>query len=319
MADAMHTVRTLRKAVAQVAIRRTVLLCIKGPLPPHGNALARWWQWLRNTPAGAELAWWRGGHSPSWRKLDVPENSPDLLTTLAPPHGPCIPLWLQFACGPDAADDSQRVSMLIQDLPPVMGIERASLILLRLPDDTPPATFMQLGEASLQLLPLWWGTAGYAFETMSGRPDVVARRMVALAHRHWCVQILDLTALQWDALNGLPGTTWLHWIGAAFAEHRGTTLEALAQAAAAELPHSVFHRLTPRGLSIAAGASPHTGDMNLADDLRPYARTAAVLKPLMLQALTPMAGRLADPKLLDAWLHRFDAPEGWLDAAAPDT
>lgn len=155
--------------------------------------------------------------------------------------------------------------------------------------------------------------------TTSGRPDVVARRMLALSHRHWCVQMLDLTALQWDALNGLPGTAWLHWIGAAFAEQRGTTLEALAQTAAAELVHSVFHRLTPQGLSIAAGASPHTGDMNLADDLRPYARTAAVLKPLMLETLTPMAGRLADPKLLDAWLHRFDAPEDWLSAAAPDT
>lgn len=318
MAGAMHTVRTLRKAVAQIAIRKTALLCIKGSLSPHENALACWWKWLRCSPSGNKLAWWRGGHSPSWRRLEMHADPPDLLVTLAPSRSPHAPLWLQLADNPDAAGNSQCVSLLIEDLPPAMGLERASLILLRLPDDTPPATFTQLGEASLQLLPLWWGTAGYAFETVSGRPDVVARRMVALAHRHWCVQMLDLTALQWDALNGLPGTAWLHWIGAAFAERRGTSLEALAQAASAELAHSVFHRLTPQGLSIAAGASPRTGDMNLADDLHPYVRAAAVLKPLMLQSLTPMAGRLADPKLLDAWLHRFDAPEEWLCMASPE-
>jgi len=319
MPDAMQTVHTLRRATAQVAMRQTVLLCIKGSLVAHETTLDRWWRWLRATPFGGRLTCWQSGHSALWRWLAAHDDPLDLHTFLPPPRSAGAPRWIQLADKPDTPGDGKTTSLLIQDLPPVMGMERASLILLRLPDDTPPAAFTQLGEASLQLLPLWWGTAGYAFQNLSGRPDVVARRMVALAHRHWCVQMLDLSALQWDALNGLPGAAWLHWIGAAFAERRGTSLEALAQVAAAELPHSVFHRLTPQGLSIAVGARSHTGDMNLADDLRPYARAAAVLKPLMLEALTPMAGRLADPELLDAWMHRFDAPEDWLDAAAPDT
>lgn len=179
MSNAMQTIRTLRPAVAQVAIRQTALLCIKGSLAPHEKALARWWEWLRSTPVGGKLACWQGGDSPSWRKLSPDEDHPDLLIALAPPRSASAPRWLQFSSNPETKGDGKSAALLIEDLPPVMGLERASLILLHLPDDTPPAAFTQLGESSLQLLPLWWGMAGYALGTVSGP---------ARAGRQWLVE-----------------------------------------------------------------------------------------------------------------------------------
>ncbi len=318
MPNALATVHTLRRASAQITMRQTALLCVKGSLSAHETALAGWWQWWRATPQGRSLACWRSGASTAWQSLMAGEGERDFAALLAPPRSEGAPRWLEFADRPDAASEGSSTELMLYDLPDVMGMQRASMILMRLPDDAAPATFTQLGEASLQRLPIWWGTAGYAFHKVSGRPDIAARQITALAHRYWGVQLLDTTALQWDALHGMPGVNWLSWIGPAFAEQQGSSIKALANAATGYTHQSVFHRLTAHGLSIAAGPQPHKGDMNLAEDLGTLACIADLLTPLIQAELTPSAGPLSRPEVLDAWLHRFTAQRQWLEADTAD-
>jgi Protein of unknown function (DUF3396) len=193
-------------------------------------------------------------------------------------------------------------------------MERLSLISLTLPSSTPAGTLTQLGDATMRALPLWWGTAGYALRQISGRPDIVGRDMAALSRRYWCAQIMDTTALQWDGLEGLPGINWLTWLSEEFAHSKATNLNDLSTAASAELAQGVFHRLTPHGLSLAAGPSPIQGDINTGEDIRPYIRVSQMLRPLKLAEMTPLAGPLGRPDVLSAWLNRFEAPAAWLEA-----
>jgi hypothetical protein len=314
MSLALQTVKTLRKASAEVVLRQTALLCVRGSLAPHQQALQAWWGWFRLTAPGRSLAWWRSGRSDGWRAIVLNGAELDLVSMFPPARHDQAPRWLELSSQPGDACDGQSCGLQVLDLPPVLNMARASQIRVHLPDATSPATLTQLGDASLRLLPLWWGTAGYAFQMVSGRPDVAGQRMAALARRHWCTQVLDSTHLQWDALRGMPGAGWLSLIGREFAEHMGSSLEALAAAAAPLAAQSVFHRLSSHGLALAAGTRPLTGDINLGEDRTPFALMAGVLQPLLLPTLSPGSGPWADPETLAAWQHRFEAPQAWLDA-----
>jgi Protein of unknown function (DUF3396) len=318
MPNALTTVRTLHRAFADVELQRTAALLVKGSLDIYENELSDWWQWWRSTVYGRALTHRRDGSDSVWRPIvhrKYEHTWPEIFSTA---HSHAAPRWLELTDQSESDSGLSSTSMTIYDLPAVMGLDRASLILLRLPDNAAPVNFTELGEVSLQLLPIWWGTAGWTFQYKSGRPDVAARRMAALARRYWCVQILNTTNLQWDALLGMPSVNWLTWIGPVFAAQSGTTLEALAIAAAAHLNESVFHRLTPNGLSVAAGPIPLKGDINLAENFRPYSLAAKLLQPLLLEKMSPLAGPFADTNVLDAWLHRFELPEEWLNANFDD-
>jgi hypothetical protein len=318
MPNALTTVRTLRRASAQIGLRQTAMLFVKGTLASHAGALMDWWQWWRSTAHGRCLTHWRSGSSQVWQSITSNERELSWSAMFSAATSDSAPRWLELSDRPDNGCDPSSTSLMIYDLPAVMGLDRASLMCLRLPDSATPASFTQLGEASLKLLPVWWGTAGWAFQYESGRPDVAARRMAALARRYWCAQILDTTSLQWDALLGIPSVNWLTWVGPAFAEQQGTTLDALATAAAVHVNETIFHRLTGNGLSIAAGPKPLKGDINLAEDFNPYTIAAKVLKPLFLNKMTPLAGPFADPIVLNAWLQRFELPQAWLTADISD-
>jgi hypothetical protein len=310
----MQTVHTLPHAKAEVAVRLTAVLCIKGGLSALDPALSSWWRWWRATIPGQTLVCWRDGASSAWRPLVAHGVEQELLGMWTPASSPGAPRSIQWA---DRAYDHGELlghSVTWLDLPAVLGQERVSMICLRLPEGTSAALLTQLGEVSMQTLPLWWGTAGYALDYVSGRSDVAAQQMAALARRYWCAQLLDLTSLQWDALQGLPGVNWLTWLSASFVEHRGLTLDDLVQALGAASGERVFHRRSANGLSVAAGAEPVKGDINQSEPLASYARIAHIMKGLVLETMTPLAGPLARPKVLKAWLNRFEAPQVWLQA-----
>jgi hypothetical protein len=76
---------------------------------------------------------------------------------------------------------------------------------------------VRFAEWAIQNLPLYWGSAGLAFEHVGGPRHIAYSRIAAMAKRYWGVQIQDMSTLQWDALRGMPGVNWLTLIGNEFA------------------------------------------------------------------------------------------------------
>ena len=48
-----------------------------------------------------------------------------------------------------------------------------------------------------------------------------------------------------------------------------------------------------------------------------YVRVDELLRPLMLTEHTPLWGPFANPKVLSAWLRRFETPREWLECNIP--
>jgi len=102
-------------------------------------------------------------------------------------------------------DGEPAFSLEIADRGAVLGMPRASQLLFRFPDDTTAEALAATAAWVLEHVPLWWGAAGWFFRAGKGAPSVIGRRLAALAKRHWGVQLLDETALQWDALHDRVG------------------------------------------------------------------------------------------------------------------
>lgn len=194
------------------------------------------------------------------------------------------------------------------------GLERASHLRFVFDDPVSATELAALGDLVLQHLPVWWGAGGYAFEFTGGSPDAGGQRMAVLAKRHWATQVQHLSSLQWDALAGMPSVNWLVLLGPAFLTQAGLSIEALANAVEPRARSGVYARQGLHGLALAAGPRPLTGDINGQDDLAPYAELDRLLAPLRLATHRPLAGPLARPEVLEAWLRRFDDPQGWLAA-----
>jgi hypothetical protein len=192
-------------------------------------------------------------------------------------------------------------------------MERASHLHVLFPDDTAPATVAALGEWTINRIPLWWGSAGLVFQHTTGTLFTAHKQMAALAKRYWGVQIQDMTALQWDALHGMPGVNWLTLIGKDFAESRGMNIEGIVSEVAKLAGDGVYHRVGAHGVALAAGPKPLRGDINTSEDIGAYLSVARLIQPLLLTHHTPLSGPFAASEVLDAWLGRFSDPQSWLD------
>jgi hypothetical protein len=219
---------------------------------------------------------------------------------------------LELAEHGDCEADGSGAWWQLADLPPVLGMERASYVRVLLASDASATALAELGDWSINRLRLWWGAGGFMFHHTRGSPAFAARRMAALAKRHWAVQIQDMAALQWDALRGMPGVNWLTLIGDEFAQSCGLTTDKIASQAAVDESRGVFHRRGLHGIALAAGSRPSSGDINLGDDLTNYARIAQLVEPLLLVGHTPLSGPFARPEVLAAWSRRFVDPQTWL-------
>ncbi|MET0348977.1 MAG: type VI immunity family protein [Rhizobacter sp.] len=311
MSNALQIRHAILPARADVAVRPALTLFVRGPLGAHAAALDTLWARLRELPTGQRLQAYRLGTDTKWRTLGsaaVAPLSERFGLAAEAPGG-----WrLVVAEQPGSADPAAGARVEWASLPPVRGLARASHLRFVFDDTVSHAEIAALGDLALQHLPVWWGSGGHLFDFTGGSPHVAGKRIAALAKRHWAVQLQDLTALQWDALNGMPSVNWLTLLGPAFATQAGLDLDGLA--VAAERLAGVFVRRGPHGIALAAGPQPVTGDINTQDDLGPLAETARLLAPLVLPALRPLDGPLARPDVLTAWLRRFDDPQGWLAA-----
>ena len=196
---------------------------------------------------------------------------------------------------------------------PLLGLPRAGSIRCVFGDAAAANDLAALAAWCVDHLPLAWGTGGFAFHQRSGRKQVAYDRIAAAAKREWGVQLLDATALQWDALTGLPGANWLTLVGHEFAQAHGIETSSLLAKASALLADGVYSRVGHYGVVLAAGSAPTRGDVNVGDDLGAYARVAGLLEALLLRQPTPLSGAFASPEALNAWINRFTSPRAWMD------
>ena len=229
-----------------------------------------------------------------------------------PLHGreSTLAAWSRFA---RSLPLGQGMHVDTDDGAPILGLPRAGSIRCVFENDVSANDLAALAAWSVDHLPLAWGTAGFVFVHESGRKTVAYDRIAAEAKRLWGVQLLDAGALQWDALDGLPGINWLTLVGNAFAQARGVEPAALLGAASARVDAGVYSRAGKLAMVFAAGSAPTRGDVNVGDDLGPYAQVAELLEPLLVRQPTPLSGAFESPAVLSAWLRRFTAPRAWVE------
>jgi hypothetical protein len=304
---ALKTVRDLPPARADVSRHLGLAVYVAGPLGPAGLGLQPLWQQLSGTPFGPRMARCRIAADSGWRPIDE-------ALALAGRLGREAPAAAAFQGAAFASKEGDPAFRLeVADRGDVLGMRRASQLLFRFPDDTTADTLAATAAWVLDHVPLWWGTAGWFFRVGEGPPSLVGRRLAGLAKRCWGVQLLDETALQWDALDGMPGVNWMNLVGAGFAEQAGAGLGPLSAQAAALRRHGVFHRAGRHGAAFAAGPQPLLGDINADERMDALVQVAELLQPLLLGRLSPLAGPFAKPEVLAAWLHRFSQPQAWLE------
>lgn len=312
MPTALETLHPVSLAQADVALRPALLLFVRGPLRPHADALNAFWQRLQAQRSGGRLRVARLGNAAQWSPLADSDPAQPFTERFgfatAPPSG-----WsAELADVP--AEHGHAVHLQVHDLSTVLGEVRASSIRVLFDDGVSSAEMASLGDWAIHHLPLWWGTAGWTFDHGALHPQFACARIAALAKRYWGVQLLDGAALQWDALQGMPSVNWLTLVGHAFAADRSWPVDALAADPAALSADKLYVRHGTTGVAIAAGARPALGDLNVHEDFSPYTHAARRLAPLLLAEPRLLAGPLAVPEVLGAWLNRFTAPQAWLDA-----
>jgi Protein of unknown function (DUF3396) len=296
----------IHEAVAEVDVVLSCAVFIRGSLEPHWPSIVSMWTELLDISGRSQLVRYRRGAQAQWNRLSVEPAGAHAVLDRVDTGAGCR--WLELAVG----DDSDDLRMKSVDLLPVNGEERASHVYVQFPPQAVPTDVIRLAEWSIRNLPLLWGSAGLSFFHINGPRFIAYRRIAAMAKRNWCVQIQDMSTLQWDALHGMPSVNWLTLVGNEFAESKGFGVGAIAAKAAELVNEGVFHRQGAHGLALAAGRQPLLGDINIGEDVSAYARVAELVKPLRLQEHTPLAGPFARPEVMNAWLQRFENPQAWL-------
>jgi hypothetical protein len=309
VSNALKQLHILPQASAAYGVAPRLLVAIDGSLAAHAAAMAEWWDWVRSSRFGRVLGRWRGSGETSWRNVTSDGVLPDLDAMLGPV---AASRWLNcIDATPNlAADDGG--SLMLHDAGSVMGQRRASTIEWWLPAAEDAEALRALATAALEHLPLMWASAGYGLRLQHGRADVARRARRALAKRYWCVQWLDGSALQWDALQGLGDIGWLTLIGHDFASSRGLSLAELARRATESSPEHLHAAGARFGLALSAGLAPVRGDINLNEDITAYRQASALLLPLR-RAANERDELAWGPSVAARWLARFEAPAQWHD------
>lgn len=314
MSQALQTVFSIKPATTDADIAPGFTVFVRGPLRAHADALEDLWTRVQAGLLRKRFTEYRPGGEPTWRQLPDATNVKGFAATFGMME-PLLGHWgveLRDAPkGPDAP--SGHTVLQVTDLAPVRGMERLSHLRVLFGSETPVATMTALGEWASTHLPVWWGSAGFVFHHTQGTMFTAHKHMAALAKRYWGVQIQDMTALQWDGLRGMPGINWLTLVGNEFAAAKEISLDTLVAQADELKSHRVFLRRGTHAIVIAAGSKPLQGDINVGEEMGRYVRVDELLRPLLLTDHTPLWGPFAKPRVLSAWLRRFESPREWLE------
>lgn len=307
MSVALKTIHDLPPAQTDVSRYLGLAVFIDGSLSQVGLGPRQLWQLLSGTSFGRRLARCRLAADAGWQAAEEAVDLAERRGRNA--NDELVFNGMVFA----ASDGASSPSLEIADRGAVLGMNRASHLLFRFPDAVSAEELASVAAWVLDHVPLWWGTAGWFFRVGKGPPPATGRRLAGLAKRYWGVQLLDTTALQWDALEGMPSVNWMNLIGQGFVDKVGASLPTLLAQATTLRQRAVFHRAGKHGVAFAAGARPSLGDINADERMDALVQVAGLLKPMLLGSLFPMTGPLAQPEVLSAWLHRFSRPQAWLD------
>jgi hypothetical protein len=314
MSRALQSLHTIKLATSDTHIALAFTVFVRGPLRAHADALEDLWARMQAGLLRRRFIHYRLAGEPGWRQLPDATKVKGFAATFGMTE-PLLGHWgVELRDDANSADATSGHTVLqVTDLAPVRGMERLSHIRVLFGSDTSVATLTALGEWASMHLPLWWGSAGFVFHHTQGTMFVAHQRMAALAKRYWGVQILDMTALQWDGIRGMPGINWLTLIGNEFAATKEISLDAIVVEASQLKSEGVFQRRGAHAIAIAAGRKALEGDINVGEDNYAYVRVAQLLRPLLLSEHTPLYGPFAKPRVLSAWLRRFEAPREWLE------
>lgn len=298
-------------ATADVAIRQALTVFVRGSFAPHAHVLETLWRRLFFSRSGARLKFRRSISDASWEALSGADREGDFarLFDLSGPLLGCR--GVEFAERSD--DPLTGASLQVVDLATVNGVERASHLRFMFEDSVSGQEVVSLAEWLLDHLPVWWGSAGFVFDYVGGPSYTAYGKIAALAKRYWCVQLQEVSLLQWDALRGMPSVNWLTLIGDECARSKEMSIERVTTDAANLKAVGLFHRQGANGVALAAGPRPVYGDINVGEDIAAYKRIAQLIEPLLLTEHAPLFGPFSRPEVLDAWLRRFEAPQAWLE------
>jgi hypothetical protein len=311
MAQTSESIFEIPRAASSVSMRLSLVLFVRGPLRAHAAKLGDLFECMRVTAAGKSLRRYRLQGDNRWQDVSAPSPSGDFGTLFNYPVAEPGSWGVELAERSDDPSAGEDNFMQIADLVPSFGVERASYVRMTFGERTPIAEIASLANWSINNFPLWWGSAGWCFHHVAGRVYPAYAHIAAMAKRYWAVQIQNLTALQWDALRGMPGVNWLTLIGQEFAVQNGLKLESLMSDVGKG--NGVFQRGGAFGLVLAAGSKPIKGDVNVGEGVGAYKQIAKIIAPLLLTEQASLGGPFDRPEVTAAWLGRFQDSRSWVE------
>jgi hypothetical protein len=292
-----------------------MVLWVRGPLRAHAEALANFLRCVWFTLPDSAPQYFRLLRDSAWSAVPNVRDEDNLATLFGAADHPGS--WTLELAETAEGITLSTTTLEIADLATVLGLERASYIRILFGDRITSSKIATLANWTINNLPVWWGSAGWLFNHSGGRNYPAFSKIAAQAKRYWGVQIQDSTALQWDALRGMPGINWLSLIGNEFAASHDLDLDPLVARISAT-GGTVFHRWGHAGVVIAAGPMPLTGDVNTGEEIGAYFQVAESIAPLLLEEHTPLTGPFGRPEVMKAWLSRFTDPQQWRDCDISD-
>jgi hypothetical protein len=186
--------------------------------------------------------------------------------------------------------------------------DRSGFLQLVLPFDHDPNDLRDLALEIGESWPVLFGIGGH-LATWNDH-----EKPTAFWHSYeWCRRYLGLDVQDPDAtsrrlMTGVPGTSWLTFIGDGLADALGIDLGALTE-----------HRWTTpvaasklsRGALLRAGESPELGDRNRLAYPKSYAEVARRLAPHFLADPPEYFGGFIEHRATRKWMRRFVEPSEW--------
>jgi hypothetical protein len=284
-------------------VTQGLVIYIRGSWASQWQDLQRVWQWVAASEFAAGFHHARFSDRMDWRQIG-PEGIYPVLRAVEQAAGR-RPFWNVSVANRAEQPD---LSFEFSDVHATHGRERASFVRMRFPLDTPADALLKTTLALADIAPVWAGSAGYQFSAREDGREVAWDQIWAWARRYWAVEVVNTQAGSWDVLKGLLGVNWLTLLGGEFMRaHFNTTPLVWDSSSHVEMTHR------RNALVIRAGPRPICGDLNVFEDVSPYATVSRLVEPALVRQPTGFFGMFADQGSAGCWVRRFLEPQKWME------
>lgn len=153
---------------------------------------------------------------------------------------------------------AESVGFAYNEVDPTRG-DRSAVIQVSLPEMASPGDLIAMASELLTIGPVHSLIGGLAFRWDEANEGWAFNRIYALASRYLAIDIQKYGEMAWKTPRGLPGSSWLTFIGPELARRAEIDLEALADR---EWEHGVMSGSFFGGVMVQAGPQPIQGDLN---------------------------------------------------------